>query len=77
MAAAVARRHRMNFVVQVAADPAQGADPKTALDALRRHVVWADPGVDITAEVLQRLNNQYRILTGGASGTAPAAPRGR
>jgi Skp family chaperone for outer membrane proteins len=77
MAAAVARRHRMNFVVQVAADPAPGADPKTALDALRRHVVWSDPGVDITAEVLQRLNNQYRILTGGASGTAPAAPRAR
>lgn len=77
MTAAVAKRHRMNFVVQVAADPAPGADPKTALDALRRHVVWADPGVDITAEVLQRLNNQYKILTGGVTGTTPTGPKAR
>lgn len=74
MAAAVAKRHRMNFVVNVAADPAPGADPRTAYDALRRHVVWSDPTVDITGEVLQRLNTQYRLLTGGASGTSAAAP---
>jgi outer membrane protein len=85
MAAAVAKQRGMTFVVKYSATPASGTDPKTVEAALFRSVVYADPAMDVTADVIKWLNYYYKqnggpapkgtaAPTAAAPGASPAAP---
>lgn len=77
MAAAIAKQRHMTFVVKYSAAPASGTDPKTVEAALFRSVVYADPAMDVTADVVKWLNHYYKQAGGlppkGNPGTAAAA----
>jgi outer membrane protein len=83
MTAAVAQRHRMTFVVRVSHDTVSGSEPNSVMSAMRRPVLYSDPGTDITNEVVGYLNQNYRMATGAASAKsashsttpAPSTPR--
>ncbi|MDX2038581.1 MAG: OmpH family outer membrane protein [Isosphaeraceae bacterium] len=73
MSAAVAKQRNMSFVIKYSATPASGTDPKTVEAALFRSVVYADPAVDVTADVIKWLNYYYKQNGGPApKGTGPA-----
>lgn len=69
MVSRVARHHGMTYVLRVSNDPVTGSDPNSAMRAIERSVVYAEPVNDITNEVIGYLNVEYKK----AGGTAPKA----
>jgi len=77
MVARVAAWRGMTYVVKVSNEPVTGGDPNAVMAAMSRTVVYADPRNDITQQVVQYLNVEYRKTAGAAArpagGAAPAA----
>lgn len=77
MVARVAAWRGMTYVVKVSNEPVTGGDPNAVMAAMSRTVVYADPRNDITQQVVQYLNVEYRKSAGAAArpaaGAAPAA----
>ncbi|GIW87357.1 MAG: hypothetical protein KatS3mg108_1681 [Isosphaeraceae bacterium] len=69
MVEAVAKHNHMTYVIRISNEPITGSDPNSALAAMSRSVVYADPTTDITQIVIRLLNRQYQ-----AAGGKPAAP---
>lgn len=82
MVAAVARQKKMNYVLRVSNEPITSSDPRSALMAVERSVVYYDPGNDITGLVVSYLNSRYKAAggvapkPGSAAAPAPSSPRG-
>lgn len=77
-AAAVAKKHGMSMVVRIMPPPAQGQDPDSVMNGMQRNVVYADPALDISNEVINYLNNKYRTdnaATGSPSASSTGAPK--
>ncbi len=75
MAAGVAKQRGMTYVMKYSAAPAKDSDPKTVEGALSRSMVYADPRVDITADVIKWLNYRYEEAHGPkAKGITPGQP---
>jgi len=72
----VAGRRGLSFVLQAGDnEDISGGNPDEVMAAVSRNVVYRDPRYDITDEVIQVLNQQYRIFKEKASGgTRPQAP---
>jgi outer membrane protein len=83
MVESVAKANKMNFVLQISNEPVSGADPRSAMAAMARSVVWSDGGSDITDMVTKLLNRQYDAAGGqkataaapGTNNAAPSAPQ--
>lgn len=77
MVARVATWRGMTYVVKVSNEPLTASDPNAVMAAMSRTVVYADPRNDITQQVVQYLNVEYRKAAGAsakpAGGAAPAA----
>ena len=81
MTARVAAWRGMNYVVKVSNEQPSAADPQAVMAILSRTVVYSDPRNDITQQVVQFLNQEYRKVaaaqprpaTGAAATAAPAA----
>ncbi len=80
MAAAVAKKRGITYVVKVTNDPPQGEDPQSIMAVMAKTVIYSDPSMDITTDVIQYLNYNYQkskpaadAQTRPASTTAPAA----
>jgi Skp family chaperone for outer membrane proteins len=87
MAKGVAKQHGMAFVVKYSDQPASGSEPNSVVAAMSRTILYADPSVDITPEVIKWLNYKYKASGGQAPKNnvvnlpgnpgAPAAPAHR
>lgn len=73
--ATVARAKGLTYVVKVSSDPVNGSDPTAVMAAMARSVVYADPSADITEDVVNSLNRQYREAVVPDQGFVPR-PRG-
>lgn len=81
MTARVAAWRGMNYVVKVSNEQPSSADPQAVMAILSRTVVYSDPRNDITQQVVQFLNQEYRKVAaaqprpaaGAAATAAPAA----
>lgn len=73
----VAKYRGLTYVLRVSNDPITGSDPRSAMTAVERTVVYADPSQDITKLVIATLNAEYKAAGGAspqpAASTAPAA----
>jgi len=69
MVARVATHRGMTYILRVANDPVVGTDPNSAMRAIERSVVYADPKNDITKDVINYLNYEYKA----AGGVVPPA----
>jgi outer membrane protein len=83
MVGRVAQYRGLSYVVRVSNDPITGANPNSAMMAIERTVVYADPRNDITSEVVGYLNQTYKAAGGtppkpstGGGSTPAAAPTG-
>lgn len=76
MTARVAAWRGMNYVVKVSNEQPSAADPQAVMAILSRTVVYSDPRNDITQQVVQFLNQEYRKVAANQPrpATAPAAP---
>jgi len=72
MVGRVAQYRGMTYVIRVSNDPVTGQNPNSAMMAIERTVVYADPRNDITNDVVYNLNRNYKA----AGGPAPTAPAG-
>jgi outer membrane protein len=77
MVARVAKWRGMTYVLRVSNDPVTGSDPNSAMRAIERSVVYAEPTNDITNQVVQFLNTEYKRAGGpspkSTSSVSPAA----
>jgi len=82
MVSRVAQARGMTYVVRVSNDPVTGANPNSAIMAIERTIVYADPRNDITNDVVFHLNREYKASGGptpkaatssAMPGTSPAA----
>ncbi|SIN90549.1 outer membrane protein [Singulisphaera sp. GP187] len=69
MVARVAVHRHMTYVLRVSNDPVTGSDPNSAMRAIERSVVYAEATNDITKDVVQYLNAEYK----SKGGVAPKA----
>ncbi|MHC5539953.1 OmpH/Skp family outer membrane protein [Singulisphaera rosea] len=81
MVNAVARSKKMTYVLRVSNEPITSSDPRSALMAVERSVVFYDPANDITTLVVGHLNRVYKAAGGvapkpGSAAAAPTSPRG-
>lgn len=74
MVARVATWRGMTYVVKVSNEPLSATDPNGVMAAMSRTVVFSDPRNDITQQVVQYLNVEYRKTAGTAARPAAAAP---
>jgi outer membrane protein len=80
MARGVATQRGMAFVVKYTDAPASGSEPNSVVAAMSRTILFADPSVDITGDVIKWLNYRYKASGGPAPknvtvtlpGSAPA-----
>lgn len=73
MVGRVAQYRGFTFVVRVNNDPITGANPNAAMMAIERDVIYADPTLEITKDVVFNLNREYKAAGGSsAKATAPA-----
>ena len=86
MATRVAQSKGMTFVVKYNEGKVQSTEPNSAMSAMSKTFIYADPRVDITKEVVAYLNQHYKVTGGRAPKTpnpaagapgAGAAPAGR
>ncbi len=63
----MAKANGLNYVVKVSRSPRTDSAPNEVQDALNRSVVYADPGNDLTEEVIWELNRKFT----GAGAKAP------
>lgn len=73
MVARVAKSKGMTYVLRVSNDPIAGSDPDSAMSAMQRTVVYADPSNDITKDVIHYLNVEYKAKNGPAPKSATSA----
>jgi Skp family chaperone for outer membrane proteins len=71
MVGAVAKHHKLTHVMRVNRDPVSGSEPQSVMNAMSRAVVYSEPSFDITNEVIQYLNYNYRRAN-SAQSTTPA-----
>lgn len=89
MVAATAKQRGMTYVVKITNDPPQGDDAQSVMAVMAKTVVYSDPSMDITGDVVRYLNYNYGKVKAAtdaqaqpASATAPAgagtaaAPKG-
>jgi Skp family chaperone for outer membrane proteins len=87
MVSRVAKSQGMTYIVRVSNDPVVGSNPNSAMMAIERTIVYADPGNDITNTVVYHLNREYKAAGGtvpnpststssATPATPPAAPAG-
>ncbi len=62
--AALAKAKGLTYVVKVSPVPRPDTQPNDLTNALNRSVVYADPGNDVTEEVIRELNRRFKA--GGA-----------
>jgi Skp family chaperone for outer membrane proteins len=81
MSRSVAKKHNMAFVVKYSDAPASGNEPNSVVAAMSRTILYSDPSVDITNEVILYLNHFYKQSGGPApkpvSTTAPGQQPGQ
>lgn len=73
MVSRVATYRGMTYVVKVSNEPLSASEPNAVMSAMSRTVVFADPRNDITQQVVQYLNIEYRKTAGATAGARPAA----
>ena len=73
MVSRVATWRGMTYVVKVSNEPLSASEPNAVMSAMSRTVVFADPRNDITQQVVQYLNMEYRKTAGAAATARPAA----
>jgi Skp family chaperone for outer membrane proteins len=73
MTARVAVWRGMNYVVKVSNEPVTASEPNAVMAAMSRTVVFSDPRNDITPQVVQFLNQEYRKTAGAQARPAAAA----
>jgi outer membrane protein len=66
MVARIAQWKHYTYVLRVSNDPITGSDPRSALAAIDRTIVYAEPVNDITEEVVTYLNKEYQAKGGPA-----------
>ncbi len=78
MVSRVARARGMTYVVKVSNEPITGANPNSVMAAMSKTVVYADPGSDVTRDVIIHLNHEYKRAGGVTpkAATATQAPAG-
>ena len=72
MVKAIARDRGMTFVVKYSDAKVQSTEPNSAMSAMSKTIVYADPRVDITNDTIKYLNYNYKM----AGGRAPKNPNG-
>jgi outer membrane protein len=70
----VAKHRGITYVLRVSNDPITSSNPNSAMMAIERTVVVADPQNDITDEVVRYLNYDYKAKGGTAPKATSAAP---
>lgn len=74
MTSRVARYRGMTYVLRASNEPVSANNPNLVMASMARAVVYSDPRVDITQDVINYLNVAYRSASGArAPATAPAA----
>jgi len=77
MVGAVAQYKGLTYILRVSNDPVTGSDPRSAMAAIDRTVVYADAANDITKDVITFLNYEYKraggVLPKATSAVTPAA----
>ena len=73
MTSRVAVWRGMNYVVKVSNEPVTASEPNAVMAAMSRTVVFSDPRNDITPQVVQFLNQEYRKTAGAQARPAAAA----
>jgi Skp family chaperone for outer membrane proteins len=75
MVARIAQYKGMTYIVRVSNDPITGSNPNSAMMAIERTIVYADPRNDITNDVVYNLNLAYKAA-GGTPPKPSATPTG-
>ena len=77
MAQAAAQQRGVTCVVKYNEGKIPSSEPNSAMAAMSKTVIWADPRYDLTKAVIGYLNQKYKVDGGVApKGTAPAAGAG-
>jgi len=76
MSEGVAKQRGINFVVKYSNAPISASDPKTIQATMFQSFVYADPKLDLTADVTRYLNSWY-YKNGGVKPKGPEATAGR
>jgi outer membrane protein len=77
MVSRVAQFKGFAYIVRVSNDPITGSNPNSAMMAIERTIVYADPRNDITKEVVYHLNREYKAAGGPApKGSTSPSPTG-
>ena len=77
MAQAVAKQRGMTCVVKYNEGKIPTSEPNSAMAAMSKTIIWADPRFDITNVVIGYLNQAYKVKGGAAPrNAAPAAGAG-
>jgi outer membrane protein len=74
MVSRVALSRNINYVLRTSNDPITSSNPNSAMMAIERTVVVADPRNDITQDVIKYLNYEYKAKGGTAPKATSAAP---
>lgn len=77
MATRVAQWRKMNYVLKTSSQPISGGDPKSVMAAMSSTIIYSDSHNDISSDVINFLNRQYRMNGGQPpKATTPAAATG-
>lgn len=73
MARGVANQRGMTFIVKYSDAKVEATEPNSAMAAMSRTIVYADPATDITNKVIEFLNYKYKAAGGKAPQPLKAA----
>ena len=73
MATRYAKSRGFTCVLKVSAEPIKSEDPESVMAAMARGVVYSDPAMDITRNVLWNLNKEYTEAGGPIAKNPPGA----
>ena len=65
--ASLAKSRGINYVVKVSAEPTSDSNPNDVMTSWGRSVLYADPGNDLTEEVLSELNRTFAAAGANSS----------
>jgi Skp family chaperone for outer membrane proteins len=68
------KANAIDMVVRINNEPANLEQPNSVLGYINRQVVWSDSSLDITLDILQRLNSRGGAAANPASANRAAAP---